>query len=196
MVVQPLADDITAELGADKVSISRPAGLSLSATALGQQPLATNFRTYTFDTQLWGYDRDAPFNARQAELIRLAAAAPVSKRRHARLNLARFYLAKDMAPEAKAVLAVALSDQHSDDVTGSVLTAVADVMLDRPEEALKVLAKPQVGNQQDAPVWRAIALARQGRWADAQKIFKTISAAIGALPIELQRMVLIGLLVL
>ena len=188
VVVQPLADDITAELGADKVSISRPAGLSLSATALGQQPLATNFRAYTFDTQLWGYDRDAPFNARQAELIRLAAAAPVSKRRHARLNLARFYLAKDMAPEAKAVLDVALSDQHSDDVTGSVLTAVADVMLDRPEEALKVLAKPQVGNQQDAPVWRAIALARQGKWADAQKIFKTISAAIGALPIELQRM--------
>jgi tetratricopeptide (TPR) repeat protein len=93
-----------------------------------------------------------------------------------------------MAPEAKAVLDVALSDQHSDDVTGSVLTAVADVMLDRPEEALKVLAKPQVGNQQDAPVWRAIALARQGKWADAQKIFKTISAAIGALPIELQRM--------
>ena len=188
VVVQPLADDITAELGADKVSISRPAGLSLSATALGQQPLATNFRAYTFDTQLWGYDRDAPFNARQAELIRLAAAAPVSKRRHARINLARFYLAKDMAPEAKAVLDVALSDQHSDDVTGSVLTAVVDVMLDRPEEALKVLAKPQVGNQQDAPVWRAIALARQGKWADAQKIFKTISAAIAALPIELQRM--------
>jgi len=188
VVVHSLADDITAELGADKVSISRPAGLSLSATALGQQPLATNFRAYTFDTQLWGYDRDAPFNARQAELIRLAAAAPVSKRRHARLNLARFYLAKDMAPEAKAVLDVALSDQHSDDVTGSVLTAVADVMLDRPEEALKVLAKPQVGNQQDAPVWRAIALARQGKWADAQKIFKTISAAIAALPIELQRM--------
>jgi tetratricopeptide (TPR) repeat protein len=188
VLVQPLADDITAELGADKVSISRPAGLSLSATALGQQPLATNFRAYTFDTQLWGYDRDAPFNARQAELIRLAAAAPVSKRRHARLNLARFYLAKDMAPEAKAVLDVALSGQHSDDVTGSVLTAVADVMLDRPEDALKILAKPQVGNQQDAPVWRAIALARQGRWADAQKTFKTISAAIAALPIELQRM--------
>ena len=51
-----------------------------------------------------------------------------------------------------------------------------------------MLAKPQVGNQQDAPVWRAIALARQGRWAEAQKIFKTIGAAIAALPIELQRM--------
>lgn len=189
IVVQPIADDITAELSADKISVGRPAGLSLSATALGQQPLATNFRAYTFDTQLWGYDRDAPFNARQAELIRLAAAAPPSKRRHARLNLARFYLARDMAPEAKAVLEVALSDQRgSEDVTGSVLTAVADVMLDRPEDALKVLARPQVGNQQDAAIWRAMALARQGKWAEAQKIFKTVTSAIGALPIELQRM--------
>ena len=189
VVVQPIADDITAELGSDKITIGRPAGLSLSATALGQQQVEVNFRAYTFDTQLWGFDRDAPFNARQSELIRLAASAPVVKKRQARLNLARFYLAKDMAPEAKAVLDVALSDQRgSEDVTGSVLTAVADVMLDRPDDALKELGKPQVGNQQDAAIWRAIAYARAGRWPDAQKIFKTVSAAIGALPIELQRM--------
>jgi tetratricopeptide (TPR) repeat protein len=191
VVVQPIADDITAELSADKVTISRPDGLSLSATSLGQQQVSISFRAYTFDTQLWGFDRDSPFNARQSELIGLAAGAPLTKRRQARLNLARFYLAKDMAPEAKAVLDVALSDQRgSDDVTGSVLTAVADVMLDRPDDALKELGKPQVGNQQDAPIWRAIAYARQGRWADARDIFKTVGAAIGALPIELQRMAL------
>ncbi len=189
VIVQPIADDVTAELAADKITISRPDGLSLSATSLGQQQVSISFRAYTFDTQLWGFDRDAPFNARQSELIRLAAAAPLTKRRQARLNLARFYLAKDMAPEAKAVLDVALSDQRgSEDVTGSVLTAVADVMLDRPEDALKELAKPQVGDQQDAPIWRAIAYARQGRWADARDIFKTVAASIGALPIELQRM--------
>lgn len=189
VVIQPIADDITAELGADKITIGRPEGLSLSATALGQQQVAVSFRAFTFDTQVWGFDRDAPFNARQSELIGLAASAPVSKRRQARFNLARFYLAKDMAPEAKAVLNVALSDQRgSEDITGSVLSAVADVMLDRPEDALKELSKPQVGNQQDAPIWRAIALARQGRWAEAQDIFKKVSAAMGALPIELQRM--------
>ena len=191
VVVQPIADDLTAELSADKITITRPEGLALSATSLGQQQVAVSFRAYTFDTQLWGFDRDSPFNARQSELIGLAADAPTTKRRQARLNLARFYLAKDMAPEAKAVLDVALSDQHgSDDVTGSVLTAVADVMLDRPEDALKELGKPQVGNQQDAPIWRAIAYARQGRWADARDIFRTVAAAIGALPVELQRMAL------
>jgi tetratricopeptide (TPR) repeat protein len=191
VVVQPIADDITAELSADKITISRPDGLSLSATSLGQQQVAISFRAYTFDTRLWGFDRDAPFNERQSELIGLAAGAPLTKRRQARLNLARFYLAKDMAPEAKAVLDVALSDQRgSDDVTGSVLTAVADVMLDRPDDALKELGKPQVGNQQDAPIWRAIAYARQGRWAEARDIFKTVGASIGALPVELQRMAL------
>ena len=191
VVVQPIADDITAELSADKITISRPEGLSLSATSLGQQQVSISFRAYTFDTQLWGFDRDSPFSARQSELIGLAAAAPLTKRRQARLNLARFYLAKDMAPEAKAVLDVALSDQRgSDDVTGSVLSAVANVMLDRPEDALKELGKPQVGNQQDAPIWRAIAYARQGRWAEARDIFKTVGAAIGALPVELQRMAL------
>ena len=73
----------------------------MSATSLGQQQVAVSFRAYTFDTQLWGFDRDAPFNARQSELIGLAAAAPLSKRRQARLNLARFYLAKDMAPRPR-----------------------------------------------------------------------------------------------
>jgi hypothetical protein len=130
--IQPIADDVTAELSADKITIGRPAGLSLSATALGQQQVAVNFRAFTFDTQVWGFDRDAPFNARQSELIGLAASAPVSRRRHARFNLARFYLARDMAPEAKAVLSVAQADQrNSDDITGSVLTAVANVMLAR-----------------------------------------------------------------
>ena len=189
VTVQPVADDVTAELSVDKISIGRPAGLSLSATALGQQQVAVSFRAFTFDTQLWGFDRDAPFNTRQSELMGLAASAPVAKRRQARFNLARFYLARDMASEAKAVLNVALADQRgSEDITGSVLTAVANVMLDRPDEALKELSKPQVGNQHDAPIWRAIALARQGRWVEARDIFKTVSAAIGALPIELQRM--------
>jgi tetratricopeptide (TPR) repeat protein len=189
VVVQPIADDLTAELAADKITIGRPSGLALSATSLGQQQVSISYRAYTFDTQLWGFDRDAPFNARQSELIGLAAEAPLPKRRLARLNLARFYLAKEMAPEAKAVLDVALADQRgSEDVTGSVLSAVADVMLDRPEDALKELAKPQVGDQQDAPIWRAIAYARQGRWAEARDIFKNVAAAIGALPIELQRM--------
>ena len=190
VVVQPIADDVAAELKDHKIIISRPGGLSLSSTAVGQQEQQTShgFRALVFDTQVWGFDRQAPFAARQAELIRLAAEASPAKRRQARFNLARFYLSREFAAEAMAVLNVTQVDQRgADDVTGSVLKAVADVMLDRPEEALKELSNPQIGDQQDAPIWRAFAYARQGKWPEAHAGFKAVRSVMGAMPIELQR---------
>jgi tetratricopeptide (TPR) repeat protein len=190
VVVQPIADDITAELSADKITISRPGGLSISPSVLGaQQQVAPSFRGMTFDTQLWGFDRQAKFSERQSELIRLAASAPPTQRKPARFNLARFYLAQEMPAEAKAVLDVAMADDRSsDDVTGSVLRAISNIMLDRPEEALKELGAAAVGDQQEAPLWRAVAYARQGNWDEARTGFKKADGALSALPVELQRM--------
>jgi len=189
VAVQPIADDVGAQFDAHTILIGRPGGLSLSSGTSGRQLAGGGFRNLTFDTQVWGFDRAAPFVARQSELMALAASAPESKRQQARFNLARFYIARDMAAEAKAVLDVALADKRgAEDVTGSVLKAVADIMLDRPGRALKVLSAPQVGVQQDAPVWRAIAYARQGQWAEARAGFKNLDDAIGALPVEMQRM--------
>jgi tetratricopeptide (TPR) repeat protein len=191
VVIQPIADDIAAELSADKITIGRPGGLSISPTLAGaQQQVAPNFRGMTFDTQLWGFDRQAKFSERQAELIRLAASAPPKQRKPARFNLARFYLAQEMPAEAKAVLDVAMADDRSngDDITGSILRSIANVMLDRPEEALKELTAPGVGDQQEAPVWRAIAYAREGKWDEARKGFKDGDGTLSALPVQLQRL--------
>ena len=192
VVLQPLADDLTAELSVDKIVIDRPGGLSLSSSAVGQEErLDSSTGALSFDTQLWGFDRQAKFGAREAELIQSAAMAPTTKRKQARFNLARFYLARDMASEAKAVLDVALSDKNSaDDVTGTVLRAVAEVMLDRPADALKHLSNARVGNQLDAPIWRAIAYARESKWPQAYAAFKDVDNAMAALPLELQRLAL------
>ena len=62
--------------------------------------------------------------------------------------------------------------------------------MDRPDDALKDLATPGVGDQHDAPLWRALAYARQGRWAKARETFKTMAAAVATLPVELQRVAL------
>ena len=192
VVVQPIADDLTAELETDRITIGRPNGLSVSSTTAGEKELASAFRSLTFDPQTWGLDRQAPFTARQSELIRLAASAPDNRRKQARLNLARFYLARDMATEAKGVLDVALAEERDgEDVTGSILRAVAQVMMNRPEDALKELSAAQIGNQQDAPIWRAIAYAREGKWPEARQAFKASEAAMASLPIELQRMALL-----
>jgi tetratricopeptide (TPR) repeat protein len=190
VVVQPLADDITAELAADKIVISRPGGLSLSSSSLSTRDNTTNanFQPLIFDTQTWGFDRQANFQQRQGELIERAAAAPEAKRRSARFDLARFYLARNMAAEAKGVLDVAIADEKEESITGLVLRAIAEVMMGRSEEALKGLANPKIGDNSDAPVWRAMARASQGQWARAREDFKKVEVAVGALPIELQRL--------
>jgi hypothetical protein len=187
VVVQPLADDLKAELAADKVFLTRPAGLTLSAS--NPVPRLATYHPHVLDAQTWGFDRQADLGERRSQLIRAAAEASAAKRSIARANLARFYLARDMAAEAKAVLDVTLADSPptADDATPLVLRAIANIMLGRPQPALKDLANPFVGDQHDAPLWRALAHARQSKWSDARDGFRRIGMTMGTLPIELQR---------
>jgi tetratricopeptide (TPR) repeat protein len=195
VVVQPIADDIAAKLSPDKIVISRPDGLTLSSSGFSGKQAEVS-RSFTFDPQTWGFDRQAAFYPRQAELIASAASAPETRRRDARLDLARFYLARDLVTEAKAVIDVVLQDEppNTDDVTGKLMMAITNVMLDRPNDALKGLASPMVGDQQDAPLWRAVALAQQGRWEDAREAFKASAPLLGTIPVELQRLVMLSAL--
>ncbi len=191
VVVEPIADDLSVELAADKIMVSRPGGLTLS-NSLQSVLRGTGLRPLMFDSQLWGFDRSATYSERQSSLVAAAAAAPPNKRLAPRLELARFYIARDMYAEAKAVLDVALADNRpaAEGASASVLRAVAEVMLNRPEDALKDLAGSAVGDQHDAPLWRALAYSRQGNWAQANGGFKRAEAAIATLPIELQRVAL------
>jgi tetratricopeptide (TPR) repeat protein len=190
LVVLPLADDVDAELSPDKVVISRPNGLRLSA-AIGSESGAS-YRPDMLDPQSWNFDREAAFADRKAELIMAAADAPNSKRLMARADLARFYLAREMGEEAKAVLDVALADHPptADDPTPLVLHAVANIMIGRGEAALKDLASPFVGDRNDAPLWRALAYARIGRWSEARNGFSKAATAISTMPREMQRTML------
>jgi tetratricopeptide (TPR) repeat protein len=192
--LEPLSDDLTVELSQDKIFVTRPPGLTLSTSA---QTLlrGRGLRQGTFDADLWGKDRDSAYSERLKNLFAAAADAPDNKRLTPRLDLARFYLARDMYPEAKGVLDVILADDHQaqgdsiapDDVSAIILRAVANIMMNRPDEALKDLANPAIGDQHDAALWRALAYVRQGKWAEAREGFKRVGATMAALPIELQR---------
>ena len=190
VVLQPLADDVTAELAVDKITITRPNGLALSPIT-AKLEIANSFRALSFDPEIWDYNREANYNKRESELMQIAAMAPVGARKQARLNLSRFYLARGMSAEAKGVLDVVRADgKTDDDVTGSVLSSVADLMLHRPDDALKDLANPRIGNQLDASIWRGVAFADLAKWPAAQAAFKNVDGAIAALPAELQRLAL------
>jgi tetratricopeptide (TPR) repeat protein len=194
VVVQPLADDIGIELSPDRLTLSRPTGLtlsSLSLTGLGVQASADDHPN-VINPDLWTFDRKDEFNKRESQLLFSAAKSSETQRLAARVDLARFYLAWERSAEAKGVLDVALKDNppSAGDPIPLVLRAVANIMLGRPQEALKDLANPIVGNQFDAPLWRAWAYSRLARWADASDGFRDIDSRISRLPVELQRKVL------
>jgi len=192
VVVQPLADDLNAELGSDKIIVTRPTGLTLSAAPQGDTRGGPTYQRQVLDTQTWGFDRQAEFADRNVQLLHAAADAPEAKRLLARTDLARFYLARDMIHEAKAVLDVALADQPPtlENPSAVVLRAVCNIMIGRADMGLKDLANPFVGNQQDAPLWRALAYAKLGKWVEAREGFRSVETTIGTLPLELQRNVM------
>jgi tetratricopeptide (TPR) repeat protein len=191
VVVDPLADDVKVELAPDKIIVSRPMGLALS-TSLQNLLRGSGLRPTMFDSQLWGFDQQASYTERQSKLVAAAASAPDNKRLAPRLDLARFYVARDMYPEAKGVLDVALAEDRaaSEQGTATVLRAVTEIMMNRADDALKDLADPSIGDQHDAPLWRALAYAKQGKWGQARDGFKTADAAVATLPVELQRVAL------
>ena len=191
VAVEPLADDINVERAPDKIVISRPGGLTLSSSLQSVQR-GTALHPAMFDAQLWGLDRQSPYSERQSKLVAAAADAPAHKRLLPRLDLARFYIARDMYPEAKGVVDVALAEDHpaAEDVSANVLRAISEVMMNRPDDALKDLSNPAIGDQHDAPLWRALAYSCQGKWAQARDGFKNAEAAVATLPIELQRVTL------
>lgn len=196
VVIQPRADDVVAEVSNDKVIVTRPGGLTLSsagarATAAGPvQP--GNARggaasgLFVLDPQTWGADRAGDFRERQAQLIAAAAAADEPQRTPARLDLARFYMARDLIAEAKGVLDATAADERGDG-SGLLLRAVTKVMLGRGPDAMNDLAQPALASRSDAALWRALALAQQGKWAEAREGFRSIDTATATLPIELQR---------
>jgi tetratricopeptide (TPR) repeat protein len=191
IVIEPLADDVTVELGGNRVVVGRPNGLTLSAASPIFRKVGAQ-RSIVFDSTAWGQDQETSFRDRQAKLFDAAAAAPEGQRTAARLELARFYLARDLYAEAKGVLDVTLAEQRptADDTSGLIMRAVANLMMRRSDEALKDLANPLIGKQHDSQIWRAMAYSDQGRWAEAREAFGGLDASIGSLPLELQRVVL------
>ena len=71
-----------------------------------------------------------------------------------------------------------------------ILHSVASTLMGRPGLGLKDLANPALGNNYDPQLWKALAYARQGKWAEAREKFKNAEPATASLPADLQRIVL------
>jgi hypothetical protein len=97
-----------------------------------------------------------------------------------------------MYPEAKGVaeLVLASSKPGLEDPAALMVHSVASILIGRPDQGLKDLANPLIGNNYDSQLWKALAYARQRKWPEAREKFKNVEFAITSLPIELQRIVI------
>lgn len=190
IAIRPNSDDVGVEIAGTKVIIGKPGGLTLSSVdaAAERAPLAVR---PLFDIEEWRKNQAANFIQRLDELIRTLAQAEPDQRPQARLNLARFYMARGMYYEAKGVTEAALADPNpkKDETITLMVHAVASILIDRPEQGLKDLANPAIGSNYDSQMWQALALERQQKWAEAREKFKNVEFAIASLPLDLQRIV-------
>jgi len=190
VAVHPNSDDVSAEVGSDKVMLGRPGGLTLSSADVAAERATAAVRPL-FDANEWRKNREEKFLPRLDALIKAAAVAGPELKAQARLDLANFYMSRGMYQEARGVTNLILSDssQGNEDSAVLMVHAVASILIGHPERALKVLADPAIGNGYDSQLWKGFAFARQEKWADAREKFKNAEFSIAALPLELQRVV-------
>jgi tetratricopeptide (TPR) repeat protein len=194
LVVHPNSDDVKAEVGADKVVLGRPGGLTLSSADVAAER-ATAAVKPLFDAEEWKNNQSENFVKRLDALIAASAAATTSPEQlaQARLDLAKFYVARAMYEEAHGVANLMLSESKrgAEDAKVLMIHAASSIMMGRPERALKDLANPAIGNGYDSQLWKGLALARQGKWADAREKFKNAEFSVATLPPDLQRIVML-----
>ncbi|MBR0844028.1 tetratricopeptide repeat protein [Bradyrhizobium liaoningense] len=189
IAIRPNSDGIGVEVGSDKVILGKKGGLTLSPVDISAERAPTAVRPI-FSPEGWRKGQSENFMARQSELIAAIAAAEPAQRSLPRLDLAQFYMSRAMYHEAKAVTELMLADPLNKEESGAlIMHAVASILIGRPAQGLKDLANPVIGNSHDSQLWKALAYARQGKWADAREKFKNVEFAIASLPLDIQRIV-------
>jgi tetratricopeptide (TPR) repeat protein len=190
IAVRANSDDVTADVAPDGVVFGKPGGLTLSSAKVGSERAPAVFRPI-FDVPEWRTNQGENFREKEGALIAAAAALEPDQRTPARIDLARLYMSRGMYLEAKGILDLSLADSKPglEDPVALIVHSVASSLIGRPEQALKDLASPAIGSNFDSQLWKALAYARQGKWADAREKFKNIEFAVTSLPVELQRIV-------
>ncbi|MCK1387248.1 tetratricopeptide repeat protein [Bradyrhizobium sp. 21] len=189
IAIRPNSDEIGVEVGSDKVILGKKGGLTLSPVDISAERAPTAVRPI-FSPENWRKGQSEDFWTRQGNLITAISAVEPALRSLPRLDLAQFYMSRAMYHEAKAVTELMLSDPLNKEESGAlIMHAISSILIGRPAQGLKDLANPVIGNSHDSQLWKALAYARQGKWADAREKFKNVEFAIASLPLDIQRIV-------
>jgi tetratricopeptide (TPR) repeat protein len=182
--VRPFVDDLMVLPGADDVIIERPGGLTLSAGTVSdyspdRSSLGDAARPAAMDFQAW--EGEGSFLEERSRLMKSIpddkAAAEM-----ARLDVARFYLARDLGAEALGQLQLIAQDDPG--VTGDpafrAMRGAALLLLGRHKEAQGDLDAPSLEDDPSARLFRGLAAAGLQQWGAARDAITSGEEAISA----------------
>jgi tetratricopeptide (TPR) repeat protein len=188
-VVEARADGVTASISGGVLRVTRGDGLIAAAPDAANAALesALSEAERTDD----GVEQPAPIpgmtlaqiRARLDELNREAAeegvapGAPVE----ARMELARFLLQNDFAPEALGALRIVAINQGELvelDPEYRLLRGAANVMMGRANEAMPDLNASALANNPSAALWRGYAASLRNEWAEARRELERGASAL------------------
>lgn len=184
----PRADDVTVTGTPTGVAVERPGGLSATvhvpvgtqAGGVSDLPAGDSLPDLAALAV-----QPAEFSARRHELdAAVSTADGEAARADAWRQLAAFYLANRMGPEAEAVLTVVgnLQPAAMTSPRHRLMLAAARVLANRPQEAIPLLAAEGLRDNPDAAVWRVIAQSDVGGFAAARRSMPRAEMVAGSLP--------------
>ncbi|WP_353182806.1 hypothetical protein [Bosea sp. (in: a-proteobacteria)] len=193
LAIQPRADDVVARAGTDEVRIGRAGGLTVSLDVAGPDEAKPGAEIGApqlplLDPERWARLRLGSQRDQSRALMQEVAGASRARKSEARLALARFYVANDLAVEALGPLGALMADDVAMRTNREALflKGVAAAQMHRSAEALAAFEAAPLKDDAEAGLWRALAEQRLERNALAIAGFRRGEPFLEHYPADLQ----------
>jgi hypothetical protein len=140
------------------------------------------------DYHAWRRGEEDEYREQIGALNLALSNAPDSRRAEAQWDLARFYFAHGLAPEAIGVLRVLAEENPTieQDLTYRAVRGASRFLMGRTDEAAEDLLDPAFSADPGVSLWRGAVFAERGDWSAAQQEFAIGAFAIPAVPAKQQ----------
>jgi len=174
LVLAPYIDDLSVTIDRTRVTITHPGGLALTPPTM---PVADSPAALTahgngpsfLDFANWSALQGGSFLATERRLRAATARVKLEDANHARLVLARFYLANNFAAEALGLINLmqSINPALQSDQQLQTMRAAANYMMGRYRDAHNDIAGTAFDADRHAAFWRGLIEAALENWDDA-----------------------------
>ena len=183
------ADDLSVLAGVDDVTIERGNGLSLTPRAeKGLADAGGIAQPVVFDRAQWLQDKSGVPRDRLRTLQHQAADAPRGRRNQIRFALGRMFFTNGLYPEARGAFEAIVFTEPSAarDRATAIMRIASAIMMERHDDARKLLNDDVVRDDPEALLWRAVIDSRDRNWPRAIAGFRAGEGALEGYPDALQ----------